>query len=128
LGLIIKHHLVQIRPVAVRAPFCVKLSFSAGRAKSLIPAITSAHFMTGAQKCTVLRPMGESHMRLNQLGCGPSAVVDCHLLLLDRKPLLRVWRAWKPANEVLKPVLRKMGRAARKMVEVAEDIVAGGIV
>ena len=30
LGLMIKHHLVQIRPVAVRAIFCVRESFSGG--------------------------------------------------------------------------------------------------
>ena len=47
-GLIIKHHLVQIRPVAVRARFCVKDNFSAGRARSDIPARTIHHFITGA--------------------------------------------------------------------------------
>lgn len=31
LGLMIKHHRVQISPVAVRAAFCVRESFSAGR-------------------------------------------------------------------------------------------------
>jgi len=31
LGLMIKHHRVQIRPVQVRATFCVRESFSAGR-------------------------------------------------------------------------------------------------
>lgn len=30
-------------PVAVKARFCVKESFSAGREKSLIPAMTRAH-------------------------------------------------------------------------------------
>lgn len=44
----IKHHLVQILPVAVNARFCVKESFSAGRKKSLTPARTRAHFITGA--------------------------------------------------------------------------------
>jgi len=44
LGLMIKHHLVQIIPVAVRATFCVKESFSTGRAKSDMPARTSAHY------------------------------------------------------------------------------------
>lgn len=44
----IKHHRVQIKPVAVRARFWVKDNFSAGRAKSDMPAMTSAHFMTGA--------------------------------------------------------------------------------
>jgi len=43
LGLMMKHHRVHINPVAVRARFCVRESFSAGLAKSLIPAITIAH-------------------------------------------------------------------------------------
>lgn len=37
-----------MRPVAVKAPFWVSESFSAGRAKSEIPARTRPHFMTGA--------------------------------------------------------------------------------
>lgn len=40
----IKHHLVQIAPVAVSARFCTSESFSAGLAKSLIPARTRAHY------------------------------------------------------------------------------------
>lgn len=40
----IKHHRVQIAPVAVRARFCVRESFSAGRAKSATPARTSPHY------------------------------------------------------------------------------------
>ena len=31
-------------PVAVRAAFCVRESFSAGRAKSAMPAMTRAHW------------------------------------------------------------------------------------
>lgn len=42
-GLIIKHHLVQIAPVAVSAMFCVRLKLSAGLVKSLTPARTSVH-------------------------------------------------------------------------------------
>lgn len=42
-GLMIKHQRVQMRPVQVRAKFWVKESFSAGRAKSAIPAMTIAH-------------------------------------------------------------------------------------
>ena len=44
LGLITKHHLVHIAPVPIRARFCVRDSVSAGRAKSLIPARTRAHY------------------------------------------------------------------------------------
>ncbi len=40
----IKHHRVQMRPVQVRAMFWVRESFSAGRAKSEIPAMTMAHY------------------------------------------------------------------------------------
>jgi hypothetical protein len=40
----IKHQRVQMAPVAVRAPFCVRESFSAGRWKSEIPAMTRAHY------------------------------------------------------------------------------------
>lgn len=49
--------------------------------------------MTGAQKCTVLTPMGLSHMRLSQLCCAcacASAVVLCHLRL-------HCWRCWRKA-------------------------------
>ena len=38
-----RHQRVQISPVQVSARFCVKDSFSAGRAKSEMPAMTSAH-------------------------------------------------------------------------------------
>lgn len=44
LGLMMKHHRVQIAPVAVKARFCVRESFSAGRERSLIPAMTMAHY------------------------------------------------------------------------------------
>lgn len=43
-----KHHLVQMEPVAMRARFCVRDSFSAGRRKSDAPARTTPHFMMGA--------------------------------------------------------------------------------
>lgn len=42
-GLMIKHQRVQIAPVAIRAAFWVRDSFSAGRLKSEIPAMTRAH-------------------------------------------------------------------------------------
>ena len=45
LGLMTKHQRVQMIPVHVRATFCVKESFSAGRAKSEMPAMTIAHCM-----------------------------------------------------------------------------------
>ena len=38
-----KHQRVQIAPVHVRAMFCVRERFSAGREKSLTPARTNAH-------------------------------------------------------------------------------------
>lgn len=37
------HQRVQMAPVAIRAPFWVRESFSAGRLKSEIPAMTRAH-------------------------------------------------------------------------------------
>lgn len=49
-GLMIKHHRVQIIPVAVRARFCVRESFSAGRYISPIPAITIDHCF--CQRCS----------------------------------------------------------------------------
>lgn len=49
-----KTQLTQMKPVAARAAFCVKESLSAGRPRSLIPAMTRAHFATGAQKKIVL--------------------------------------------------------------------------
>ena len=50
LGLMTKHHLVQIEPVAINAKFCVRESLSAGRTKSDAPARTTPHFITGALK------------------------------------------------------------------------------
>lgn len=47
-GLITKHHLVQIEPVAIKARFWVSDSFSAGLKKSPTPARTTPHFITGA--------------------------------------------------------------------------------
>lgn len=42
-GLIMKHHLVQIMPVATSAMFCERLSDSGGRKKSETPARTTPH-------------------------------------------------------------------------------------
>lgn len=80
-------------------------------------------FMTGAQKCTVLMPIGLSHMRLIQLCWGPSAAppaVLCHLRLHSwRRYALRngdarwkAWRVWKAAD-----VDEKSGRDARAKVD-----------
>lgn len=46
-GLIIRHQRVQIAPVAIKAQFWVRESFSAGRLKSEIPAMTRAHCLQG---------------------------------------------------------------------------------
>ena len=43
-GVITKHHLVQIAPVAISAAFCVSESDSAGLARSLMPARTMHHY------------------------------------------------------------------------------------
>lgn len=43
-GFMTKHQRVHIIPVAVRARFCVRERFSAGRQKSLTPARTRAHY------------------------------------------------------------------------------------
>lgn len=48
----IRHHRVQMRPVAVRARFWVTESFSTGRAKSEMPAMTMAHWL-----CQFLHPL-----------------------------------------------------------------------
>ena len=50
----IKHHRVQMRPVAVRARFWVTESFSTGRAKSEMPAMTRAHY-------SILAPFHHPH-------------------------------------------------------------------
>ena len=55
------------------------------------------------QKCTVLRPIGLSHMRLNHDSWG--GAVLCHLL----EP---AWAFWRRA-EVKNWALRNMGRDAR---------------
>jgi len=49
LGLIMKHHRVQIVPVAVRARFWVMDREEAGRAKSDMPARTKDHFGHGLE-------------------------------------------------------------------------------
>lgn len=132
-----RHQRVQIRPVAVRAPFCWRESFSAGRAKSAMPARTRAHFMTGAQKWTVLKPMGLSHILWNQPGAAaPSAVEDCHLrpadhccrprALLRKGParVRRVRRVWAAAAEAVAE--EKRGREARRRELVVVEAMAGG--
>lgn len=82
-GLMTKHHLVQMEPVAIRARFCVKDNFSAGRRKSVAPARTTPHFMIGAQKCTVLIPTSLVNNLCHVLcGGAPSTAgfvaVPCH--------------------------------------------------
>ena len=47
-GLMTKHHLVQIVPVATKAAFVFNDNLSAGLKKSVAPARTTPHFMTGA--------------------------------------------------------------------------------
>ena len=44
LGLMTKHHRVQIAPVAIRARFCESDRLSAGRVKSLAPARARHHY------------------------------------------------------------------------------------
>lgn len=172
------HHRVQMRPVAVRARFWVTESFSTGRAKSEMPAMTRDHcdrglvptqplggtssidsyvrtFMTGAlrkvvstpfvktrdgdpigardddagayrethQKCTVFRPMGLSHMRLNQdcCACSPAAEL-CHLLpprAPPRTPDAPCWPA-RALHAEDSGWLRKRGREALRKLLVAD--------
>lgn len=82
----IRHHLVQIRPVVVSAAFCVTESFSAGRAKSEMPANTSPHFIIGAL-CTdchgLVRPKGKHtpmYMRWDGKGAGWMDAPEVHRL------------------------------------------------
>ena len=73
-----KHHLVQIAPVANKDTFWVKLREEAGRNIFSTPARTMAHFMTGAQKCTVLIPTSEFHILFKyDSGAAVSAVAAC---------------------------------------------------
>lgn len=92
--------------------------------------------MTGAQKCTVFRPMGLSHMRLNQLTCWAACcsalAVDCHL----RPHCCRCWlrnACWKPeAREKACRVWaaaeaeEKSGRDARVKAAAEEDMALVG--
>lgn len=64
----------QMIPVAANAADCEVLNFSAGLAKSPIPAITSAHLNEGAQKNIVLGPAGCSHSGRSFPGTNLSAV------------------------------------------------------
>jgi hypothetical protein len=50
LGMITIEYLLQIIPVKAKATVCVNDSLSAGLLKSPKPAITSPHFIVGAQK------------------------------------------------------------------------------
>lgn len=163
MGLMMRHQRVQMKPVAVRAAFWVRESFSAGRAKSETPARTRAHcvknqklvslllrdcgghqmmgrgqkhtFITGAQKCTVFRPTGLSHMRWNQLCCccwAPAPLPPpllCHRRdhswrrYTDRKGVARAkaWRVVAAAAEAW-----KAGRDAAR-AKLAADAVVGGM-
>jgi hypothetical protein len=92
--------------------------------------------MTGAQKWTVLKPMGLSHILWNQPGAAaPSAVEDCHLrppahccrpkALLRKGParVRRVRRVWAAAEAVAE---EKRGREARRRELVVVEAMAGG--
>ena len=65
-GIITKHHLVQIEPVAIKAKFCVIDSFSAGRKKSEAPAATTPHFITGALHIKHVSPFIPSTKELSR--------------------------------------------------------------
>ncbi len=80
-GLMIKHHRVQIAPVAVRATFWVRESFSAGRVKSAIPEMTIPHYVhcvSEYAQSPEIDSDGEVHAQLGHLqvsgrkGCVPS--------------------------------------------------------
>lgn len=93
--------------------------------------------MTGAQKCTVLKPMGLSHMRLNQptcwAACCSALAVDCHL----RPHCCRCWlrnACWNPeAREKACRVWaaaeaeEKSGRDARVKAAAEEDILVSSL-
>ena len=61
-GLIIRHHLVQIAPVHVRAKFWVRESFSAGRARSAIPAKTRDHYCVLLSACAFMYELIRSRL------------------------------------------------------------------
>merc|ERR1719427_2305838 len=60
-GMITVEYRDQIVPVHARDRDWPKLSFSAGRARSAMPAMTSPHLKEGAQKWMVCRPAGWFH-------------------------------------------------------------------
>lgn len=119
-GLMTKHQRVQMAPVAMRAAFWLRESDEAGRAKSAAPASTRPHcteslvrwmrrhqicltFMMGAQKWTVLGPMGEFQNLLNVLSClmdAASAAVVCHRRCAKRRLLWMLVRraGWRKAR------------------------------
>lgn len=65
----------QMNPVAASAAFCVNESLSAGRARSLMPAMTRAHLASGAQKKMVLK-VGRSEGSHREVGFGSSQVEE----------------------------------------------------
>ena len=72
----IKHQRVQMAPVHIRARFCVRESWEAGRVKSAAPARTSPHCL----ESLVLRDILRLPLRLSILPC----VVESYLH--DRRP------------------------------------------
>lgn len=61
-GLIMKHHLVHIAPVAVKARFCERERSLAGRAKSETPARTIAHCPVSISHIRLILGEGESDL------------------------------------------------------------------
>lgn len=76
LGLMTKHQRVQMRPVQVRAMFWVRESFSAGRYKSEMPAMTIDH----CKSLAAIHSIGSSGC------CQKSPSVWFELRLVDSVP------------------------------------------
>ena len=69
-----KHHLVQIRPVVARAAFCESERDSAGRAKSLAPAMTTPH--CNRKRCQYFETLDTRcrHVKVEQFSCHEKAL------------------------------------------------------
>jgi hypothetical protein len=150
----IKHHLVQILPVAVKAMFCVRESFSVGRKKSLTPARTIPHFITGAlnhrlllaselgppfcppkqlsglegyadQKCTVFSPTSLVHNRWKMLCCAAGAPSTVGVpATVCWYRRKRLLRCWRRRKGARKVVNWWVRERKRRRVE-GEDMVMG---
>lgn len=98
LGMITREYLDQMVPVAARAVDWEADSFSAGRARSPRPAITSPHLKDGAQKKTVFGPAGWFQNGWNLAGTILSALLINARYIAAMVVCSEGWKRWRGSN------------------------------